>query len=302
MEVSAATGKVWRHVSTLGPKGPALFVSALLVMALGAACGGGPSDDPLGLVPDNSPSVAVFDVEQILQGNAPDGLTDTIEDTWEDDLDDIGVDIDDVSTVVVARGSDGTMVVLDGKFDFEQVRDELDDADYDDSEYRGYEMWEGGNLFVRSAALLEGSGQIVLGRVSAVQNALKALSGSGSLLDDDQNSVLRALRKAGNGWQVEAWEEECSDWGVRGCEAIGRAISRGDDQYSVEFNYAVLLRNERTDESEMGDLEDAFEDGLPRQMDIQDVRADGEFVIVTIAVDEDDFDRIRDSWAYYFVY
>ena len=299
MEVSAAMGKVQRHVSTLGPRGSlALFVSALLAMALGAACedgiGGGPSGDPLGLVPDDAYSVAVVDVEQILQGDAPDDLVEEIEDGWEDALDDMGVDIDDVSTMVIARGSEGTTIVLDGEFDFEQVRDELDDADYDDRDYRGYEMWEGGSRFVSSAALLEGSGQIVLGSVSVVQNVLKDLSrGSGSLLDDDQNNVLKALRKAGGGWEVSA-RETCNYSEVRGCEAIGTTISRGDEQYSVELTLAVLFRSERTAESEMGDLEDEIEDSLPRQMDIEEVRADGEFVIITIAIDEDDWDRMTD--------
>ena len=300
MKVSAATGKVWCHVSTLGPRGTlALFVSALLAMALGTACGGGP--DPLGLVPDDAHRVNVVEVAQILQGDAPDYLVEETEDVWEDDyFDDIGVAIDDVSTVVVAGGPDGTMIVLDGEFDFEQVRDELDDFGYDDSDYRGYEMWEG-ETRLGAAALLEGSGQIVLSRlgVSAVQNALKILiRGSGSLLDDDQNNVLRALRKAGNGSLVAAWEGE-KFMGVRGHEAVGSAISRGDDQYSVKFTYAFLFPNERTAESEMGDLEDAFENLLPREMDIQDVRADGEFVIVTIAVDEDDLDRTRGWWSYY---
>ncbi len=158
-------------------------------------------------------------MENLLSRDAPDGLADGLEDSWEDRLDDIGVSIDDVDTLVQATGDDGSLVILAGEFDFEQIKDELDDADYDDDEDQGSEMWTKGQLWVSAVAILEGRGEVVLGSVEAVEGVLKSLNrGSGSLLRDDDNDVRMALEKPGQGWYVVA-SEGCSGADVRGCEA-----------------------------------------------------------------------------------
>ena len=88
-------------------------------------------------------------------GDAPDDAADDFEDEWEDRLDDIGVSLDDLDTLVQAQGDDGTVLVFGGDLDFEEMRDELDDARYDDDDYQGYEVWEDGDLWVETAALLD---------------------------------------------------------------------------------------------------------------------------------------------------
>ena len=270
-----------------------LPLAALAILAacllLVTACGGGDSlpSGPLGLVPDDSSSVTVMDVEQILKGDGPDAIVDRLEDL-EDDVDVIGVDVNDLTTLVYAN----RLLIMEGDIDFEEVRDELDDADYDDDRYQGHEFWEQGRLWVESAALLEDRNQIVIGDVDAVKDVLKALNrGSGSLLDDADSDLGRALKRAGGGWVVSA-RKECRSYDVRGCNAIGTAIHKGDEDYVVQFTAAYLFRNERTAESEMGDLEDEIDDSLSRDFDIEEVRQDGEFVIVTISVDEDDWDTL----------
>lgn len=299
MEISVAASEMWSRVSRPGRRVVAAsFVSSFLLMAAGAACSGaegGLPDGPLGLVSDDATNVRVTNVERILRGDAPDDLADDVEDGWEDNLEEIGVSIDDLTSIVTAYGQDGRLIVLDGDIDFEQVRDDLDDNDYDDDEYKGYEMWEEGRVgFVDSAALLEERGQIVIGRVEAVRSVLKALNrGTGSLLEDDENDVLKALKMAGDGWSVTAGETTCGHFSeIRGCRAVGRAMSRGDEPYSVEITLAYLFRNERTAESQMDDMEDEIDDDLPREMDIEEVRVDGEFVIVTVVIDEDDWDQL----------
>ena len=272
--------------------GVLLVAVAVVVVVVLIVRGGGGSlpDGPLGLVPDDAWSVHVFDVEDLLSRDAPDYLADGFEDSWEDRLDDIGISIDDVDTLVQANGDDGFLAILDGEFDFEEIKDELDDADYDDDEYQGSEMWAEGQLWVSAAAILEGRGEVVLGSVDAVEGVLKSLNrGSGSLLQDDDNDVRRALEKPGQGWYVLA-SEGCSGADLRGCEALASAVSRGSESYLVKVTSAFLFRNERTAESEMRDLEDYLDDELPRYVDIEDVSTDGMFVIVITTVDEDDLD------------
>ena len=283
---------VGRRKMLLWGGGALLIAVAVVVVVILIVRGGGGSlpPGPLGLVPDDVWSVQVWDVEDLLSRDAPDDLADGFEDSWEDRLDDIGISIDDVETLVQATGDDGSFVILAGEFDFEQIKDELDDADYDDDEYQGSEMWAEGQLWVSAAAILEGRGEVVLGSVEAVEGVLKSLNrGSGSLLQDDDHDVRRALKRPGQGWYVVA-SEGCSGADVRGCEALGAAVSRGSESYLVKITSAFLFRNERTAESEMSDLEDHLDDEFPRYVDIEDVSTDGMFVIVITTVDEDDLD------------
>ncbi len=265
----------------------AVVVVVVLIMRGGSLPGG-----PLGLVPDDASWVQVVDVERLLTGDAPGDSADDFEDEWEDRLDDIGVSLDDLKTLVQAQGDDGTVLVFGGDLDFEQIRDELDDARYDDDDYQGYEIWDDGDLWVEAAALLDGRGEVVIGSTDAVEDVLKALSrSSGSLLQDDDNDLRRVLERVGQGWLVFALEG-CQGAGVRGCEAVGASVSEGSESYLVETTFAYLFRNERTAESELEDLEDYLDDELSRDVDIEEVKTDGEFVIVTVSVDEDDWSGV----------
>ena len=264
---------------------------SLLVVTAQACEGTSDRDGALGLVPDDASHVNVADVQLILS-EAPDGLKDPYEDDLEDDLDrNYGISIDDVNTLVNAWLDGEKLNVLEGDFDFERIRDELDDNDYDDDQYAGHEIWEVENEvgYVHSVALIESDGQVVIGGEDTVRSVLKALNrGSGFLLDSADNNVVRALNKAGHGWETVG-REECRLPEVRGCQALGVSKGWGEEDDLVEVTYAYLFRNERTAESEMDDIEDFLDDELQRRMDIEDVRVDGEFVVVTITFDEDDW-------------
>ena len=236
-----------RKMLLWGGGGGVLLIAAVAVVVVVLIMRGGSlPGGPLGLVPDDASWVQVVDVERFLDGDAPDDSGDDFEDEWEDRLDDIGVSLDDLDTLVQAQGDDGTVLVFGGDLDFEQIRDELDDGRYDDDDYQGYEVWDDGDLWVEAAALLDGRGEMVVGSTDAVEGVLKALSrGSGSLLQDDDNDLRRALERAGQGWVVFGLEG-CQGAGVRGCEAVGAAVSEGSESYLVETTFAYLFRNERT--------------------------------------------------------
>lgn len=269
-----------------------LLAAVILAAVVGQACLGGGDSVPSGileLVPEDSQVVRVLYIDQIISGEAPDWFADSIEDEWDDYLDDLGAFLDDLTTLTVAAGEDGLLVVLDGGIDFEQARDYLDDEDFDDDTYRGYELWEGWDGWYEAVSLLEGRGQIVTGSTEGIKGALRAIDeGSGSLLDDVDNDMGRALKKAGAGWLRYA-EEGCLFYDLRGCRAFAMSVRRGDEEDLVEIITAFLFRSDQTAESQMYDLEDQFVDGTSLgSYDIEDVRTDGEFVIMTIVGEEDD--------------
>ena len=275
------------------------FLAALLLAAAFAhACGtgGGGSAELAGilaLVPADSENVAVYDFEQIRKEEAPRALRDEFDDSSEYGLEEMGVVTDELTTRVVASGDDWHLLVVEGDIDFVHVRDQLDD-DYDDDQYRGFELWEGA-AWRESVALLEDQGRMVIGDAKAVKRVLRMLdSGSGSLLDDADSDVGRALKRAGAGW-ISSAQEQCPGYEIRGCRALGVSLRRGDDDYLVEIMIAVLFRNERTAESEMDELESQLEEDSSFEFDIDDVQLDGDFVIVTASADEDDLFEDEDD-------
>ena len=84
-----------------------VVVVVVVVVLLVRGGGGSLPTGPLGLLPDDVSSVVVSDVELIMAGDAPDDAADDFEDVWEDRLEDIGVFLDDLDTIVQAQGRDG---------------------------------------------------------------------------------------------------------------------------------------------------------------------------------------------------
>lgn len=298
----------WLHstpASFLSIIGLLLLGTASLLTIAGQACGGSSlPDDTLYLVPDDASSVTVEDV-QLLFREAPNKFEDAFESNWKDDLHDIGVSTNDLATIVTASVDDEMLVILEGRLDFEQIRDKLDDA----GQYQGHEMWKGpeygelwsGGRFAESVvALIEDHDQAVIGSNDVVKSVLRDfIRGSGSLFDNADREVARVLKKVGHGWTTSA-HEECNATEFRGCQAMGYAIAMGSESSFVEFTLAYLFRDEGAAESQMDDLEKFLDDGLPRKLDIEEVRLDGEFVLFTITMDEDGMDE--DDWIEFIVW
>ena len=160
---------------------------------------------------------------------------------------------------------------------------------------RGFELWEGAAWPGESVALFEDQGRMVIGDVEAVKSLLRMLdSGSGSLLDDADSDLGRALKRAGAGW-ISSAQEQCLDYEIRGCRAVGVSLRRGVADYVVDITIAALFRNERTAESELDELESQIEEDSSFEFDIDDVQLDGDFVIVTASADEDDLFEDEDD-------
>ncbi len=293
---SRATGRAaGSHVPTLR------FLAALLLAAAfvqACATGGGGSAELAGilaLVPADSENVVVYDLEEIRDEEAPRALRDEVEDLSEYGLEEMGVLTDELTTLVVASGDDWHLLVVEGDVDFVHVRDQLEDGDYDDDQYRGSELWEGAAWRHESVALLEDQGRMVIGDADTVKRVLRTLeSGSGSLSDDADSDLGRALKRAGQGW-ISSAQEQCLGYEIRGCRAAGVSLRRGDSDYLVEITIAALFRNERTAESEMDELESQLEEDSSFEFDIDDVELDGDFVIVTASADEDDLFEDEDD-------
>ena len=275
-------------------------VLVLVMFALGG-CGGGPSlpDEAIGLVPDDWEEMVVIDVQRVLAGDAPPEYRDEFEGQWGDRVADVGVPVEEVSTIVVASMRNGSEVmIMRGSFDFEAVRGELGDAGMDEEEYRGFELWEGGQIpWSSSVAVLENGGYLVagLGAAGTPSEVLRGLSRESGLIGyDDDSYVDDLVRRAGDGWVVVVSSaEDCGGVAVRRCEAVAWSTDTGNE-YEMAVTWAYRFGDERSAGSAVDDLREMFE-RLDRLV-VEDVSVDGSYVVAAGTIDEDDWAVAASSW------
>ena len=267
----------------------------LIVASLSAGCGWSSPGGAMALIPDYASRIAIWDVKGILGGDFPPEIAARIEREWEANLKDIGISLQDIETVIVVTSNRGDLRILEGNFDFAQIRDALGDEGYEYEEYLEYKLWS--HMWWGAAAPLEKEGNVLVGSEWAVKYLLDSLSsGSGFLFDEDDTDLGRALKTVGDGWIVTA-AKGCGVRMIPGCEyagieAVGIAMSEGRGSEMINFKMAFLFDSEPTaksksDRREVEDLlKDEFRDEIPREAGIREVDVDGQFVVVSATADE----------------
>ena len=277
-----------RHASSIFPLAcvaVALLLSAFTLVGCSSSNG---TADPLNMVLDETVLVFVYDMRAIDTGETVDDLRERLEDDWDPAFGEVGILMDEVHTLVVGYVQEGNQYsILSGEFEFDFIRDELHFLEYEDDEYRGYEIWTstgGGPRNASKVALLEESGVVLAGNFDLVPDILRDLSRqSGDAVVSD---VARAIDGAGGGWLQYGMQQCPSE--LRGCEAFAGAVSTGE-RYELVVNSVFMFRNDRTAESQRDDVEDLSEDIATG--DFVGVTINGEYVTLTATVDEEDFDE-----------
>ena len=261
-----------------------IVIAALAAVLSGAIGGGNPQPkSAFDLVPDDVQLVRRSDIRTIL---ADDFLTEELHPAGVLGLEDLGIDDDRINELVTATWETGSVDVIKGSFNLDEIRDELDDAGFDEDPYRGYEVWQdqnGGGI-----ALLDG--YIVAAPLAgSLESVLKNLyNGSGSLeRAEDDGEMNQILEKLGDGFQIRA--EVGSTCSVERCQGYTTALT---DAERVTVAYALLFSSERAAERAAADYDQVadFLAGV-RGIDIEDTEADGSFVVGRAVVDLRDGDR-----------
>ncbi|MDE2813111.1 MAG: hypothetical protein OXM01_08810 [Gemmatimonadota bacterium] len=287
-----------------------IVVVVLLVTGVFGGGGGGASggSDVLAYVPADAGFVGIFDNQAVLNGNVPEDLIEY----WEDDesggplddfpesYDDLDIDDDGIETFAFVPDADGndSLAIVKGDFEFDVIREDLEDgADCEDDDYRGFELWEcpdGG-----AVALFEKDGYLVFAaerRQDDLEDLLTLKSRDPEkLADGDDSDLKRILDQAGNGWlRIAVITDDCV---INRCEGIALAVQESDDDGSMPASYVVMFSSERAATAAEGDVEiDEFVEGMfagiiDLDLEIGDVKADGEFVVgdgIAEFVDPDD--------------
>ena len=279
-----------------------VIVVALLLVIGGGGGGASGGGNILGYIPANAAFVVIKDVET--QANS-EGLEDFVEfmnDRGDDSRDtrDIGMDDDNIelfATVYESFGGDDILWIVKGDLEFDEIREELDDElDCEDDEYRGFEMWQcADRSFPAAVAIFEKDRYVVIASQdeSDLEQLLTHMSRDPEELANDEDSDIgRILDTAGDGWIQIVSADDCP---VNRCQGFGLALW-GEESDSLDVSFALMFGSERTAEAMESDIEiDDFLtnllSALALELDIGNVKADGEFVTgdgIAEFVDPDD--------------
>lgn len=189
------------------------------------------------------------------------------------------IDLEEIEMlVIVVFGDSSEVSFLKGDFQFDDLRYDLEEFDYEEDFYRGYEVWEGRRYY----ALLEDEEYIILSDSrSAIRRSLKVMhQGSGSLAGSEDNDLKRIVGELGRAPLVFAAVGE-GFCGLRRCRGVGTAFT-GYDVSAEEFDldFAVLFTSERSAriaEEEYDEVTDYLDDSL--RVDARIMRSQGDFVL-----------------------
>lgn len=268
----------------LALSGLATTLTFVLTAVALMACSGSPgTSDPLDLLHDETVGIWVYDIGAINSDPEAQIFEDVIEEYWERTIEPIGILMSEADSLTVGAMEIGGYMVIQGDLDFRHIRENLEEQDYEDDEYRGFELWSGGNLRnASSMVLLEGDAIVIAGTDDYVRGIVRNLSRGESAREGEHEATVRALDRAGDSW-VKFVIARCGP-ALRGCEASGEAYS-GGDRYEVRVQQIVMFRDERSAEANLDDVDDLFDDP---DLDDYSIRVDGEFVVAEGAMDEED--------------
>ena len=286
----------------------AVLVLALLLGAF-IACGGDSRDDreerssssgsggqsasdvpsdPEGLIPVDADQAFIFDVSAMLSGDIPGNIEDDFA-TWADELFDGDIDLGDVDTLVVI---DDSLLLAQGSFNFDRIRDTLEELGYESEEFLGFETWG------ERAALIEDEDYVMLGFVpGALQEMLESIDRERNLLAYERNSDLsQVVDEVGSG-AILYLLPDCGGFPLYGCVAFGASYSfRGSQSGTARVRAIYLHEDVESAEDTLSLVEQ--EDSLLDDSDIVEVtgvRTDGAAVIMEFVVEGSslsDFDEL----------
>ena len=204
------------------------------------------------------------------------------ESNW--DFDAYDLDFRDLDYMAFSEEDGGGDVYLLGGVDDRDLRDELDDRDYDDDdEIDGVEVWVDSSSTWEAFAFLPGGAVLIAYSEDDMEDMLRRRDRGGSSLDDEIGDVWRDLP---SGYMRMVTSAEC---GYDDCEVFGLSLEK---ENSREAKIVLLFEFESERDAERAE-EDIEEDSNEDEDcgDI-DVRQDGRRVRVEGVCDLDEFDSL----------
>ena len=267
-------------------KHAAIIAMVPLAAALMSGCGAlgqGGGDDLLDMVLPGTEVIGITDMAAFTAGEAPESAAGDRD--WEDtSFAEMGVLESEVKRMLAGVSSGGRYGIVEGDLDLDYVGDTLYDDNYDDEDFRGYEVWVTPTRDI-AVGLVESHGLLVAGPEADVYTVLRNLSNESSA--GGSTDIVRVMRRAGDGW-FRYGEASCSE-SLRGCLAVSASFTTGE-RYEIQFNTVMLFRNERAAESQREEVDEILESN--GDIVVESIVTVDEFLEVRGRFDEDDFQDV----------
>ena len=248
--------------------------------------------DPESLIPVDSEFAVIFEVSDMLGSDAPRELQGDFE-VWADELFDGDIDLYDVDTLVVIEDS---LLLAQGNFDFDLIRDGLEGLGYEADDYLGFEVWG------ERAALVPQGDYVVIGFApEAVRDLLQSANQGRNLAAYERNSDLAALLdEIGPGDVTVLMPSHCEDistggdFSTGGCYASGVTYTFLDARDDATMMRLVFLHEDSETAEDFVALMQLVLLDDRSGLGSGDARVDGNAAILDVTVSNSEIDYFFD--------
>ena len=235
------------------------------------------------ITPEGTSYLIHYDLQTIRDDKDLNDVYESIEKNWPEKLDEYGLDVDDTNYMSAAGGMSyiaraGGITILGGKFDLEDVRDELDDAEFDKDDYKGVELWTGED----EAVAISGD-KVLYGDKDNIKDYIKVMKGDQQSVYDDDEDFREVIDRLPGGLLTIVVTSGLSEY--KNAVANGYMCSKEDGD--------TLKMKGVTKFDDEDDAEDAKSDlkrDLKEEWDDVDVELKGKFLEYTGKKDIDEWE------------
>ena len=252
-----------------------VVVIAVVIASLGCIGGGGSAKDIAKITPEGAGSLTYVDIQTMRDDRDLRDIYKDMKKSGTSEIDELGIDIDidDINYIAEAGG----ITIIGGKFDLKDVRDELDDRDFDKDDYKGVEFWTGE---YNKAVAIKGD-KVIMGNDKQVKSCIKVIKGDRTSMYDDNEDIRDVINKLPGGimTMVGAYAS------YEGALAMGSAFMKEDDD-TLKMKMVVKFDDEDDAEDARTDLKREMKKG--EAFDV-DVKQSGKILEVTAKMDIEDW-------------
>ena len=264
-------------------------LSGLLVVILFSAllltgCGGGGSFTSLAglakMAPQDSGTILFIDVKKIKADKDLGKLYDEMKDGFEDEITAGGsdMDFDDIHYMGMTQVNYREVIWVNGDLDLDELRNELEEDDYDKDDYRGVEIWYG-----YGDAVAIHNGTLIIGDEDSVEESIKAVVDPERSLYEKNEDVRDVIKELTGG----LFSMLSAEGYYPGARAVGMTFSKLNTD-TMELSGCFKFDDEDDAEDALSDIERDLESGDMYRA--ADVSQSGNFVEFSAEIDIEEAD------------
>ena len=274
-----------------------VFAIVVVIASLGCLDGSSSAKDMAKMVPDDASTFAHFDLQTMRDDKDLKEIYEKMTEGSRDDWDALGFDMDDINHMAAAEGEEGFsdgLGILKGNFDLEDVRDELDDADFDEDEYKGIEIWKRASWLGGDSAIAISGDTLIIGNKDSVKDCIKVMKGSEKSVYDDNEDFRDVIDRLPGGIITIVSPSGCRHK-YEGTLMAG-FVNIKEDEDTLKVHVVIKF----DDEDDAEDAKSELKRDLKEEMDDVEVKQNGVFLECTAKgdfEDDEDDDSFSDWWG-----